>query len=207
MSAPPILTWNKLKTAYRIFPHKYPAEDFNPNTSVDPWDTSSGGRFHPFDDSAGNRIPTMYCADHNAGALAETLLRDTLTTRIVAPKAIEENSSCMIHFQRDLSLLNLSHSSVASDFSAILTGSSDCYEDSRGVAADIHANYSAVDGIIWTGKQIGQPSFKCFVLFGDRIFSRDITPIEKVRLSSPEGLELLRDACQSRNFTLPTRYA
>jgi len=69
--------WHNPKPFSRVIPRSGNPLWFNPNTAHDPADTFNGGRFHPFDSSAGTRVPTLYAASSLKAAIAESpLLHD-----------------------------------------------------------------------------------------------------------------------------------
>ena len=59
---------------FRIIPRGGDPLWFNPNTSTEPADPLNGGRFHPFDSTAGGRVPTLYAASSLKAAISESPL-------------------------------------------------------------------------------------------------------------------------------------
>ncbi len=199
----PEKTWKTGLTLYRVYPKAYPINSFNPNTSVNPGDVHAGGRFHPIEDAKGNRIPTVYLADHPLAALAETLLRDPKKGTTVKKKDIFANGLAPVQVTHDLRLVDLGHSSLNSGYDELIGKGSDVYSATRILAASIHARETWAHGIYWNGKQLGVQGMKCMALFGDRIDKLAIEVLDKFSLHEGDGLEYLRDGAATRGFTLP----
>jgi hypothetical protein len=206
----PTFPWEAGLNTYRIFNKKYDATSFNPNKGIDPNDLERGGRFHPFDDSQGKRIATVYLADHNLAAFAETLMRKEFLGKELTVKAIEDHRLACLRADGTLNLVNLNHWKIAEAFGPVhqtlLTGENSVYAAARTMAAGIYSTTQNEHGLIWTGKQLGTPSMKCIILFKERCKELNLQQIACWPLTESTGLQRLRDAAASLRFSLPDKY-
>lgn len=200
----PETRYSKNRSWYRVYPIKYAPEYFNPNTGIDPKDLMTGGRFHPFDDIDGNRVGTLYIADHESGALAETLLRHPRNrSRYVRLRDARALGLAGLNFSHDLRLVDLSHSSLNGDMDEMLSDDFRVYGQTRDIAAGIHADEPWAHGLVWNGKQKGNRGEKCAVLFGDRVVTSAINVFETHVFTAGYGQERLWESAESRRFRLP----
>ena len=192
-------------TYWSVFRAVHGATSFNPN--VRPAETAleaGGGRFHPFEDRSGARVPTKYVADHENGALAETLLRSVPGERQVSVEAIREHRLARLALRRAPRLVDLTALDLESVTARFLGQDERAYPALRRTAATLHARDPGLDGIVWEGRQLGQPGMKCLVLFGDRVAAdADLEAIEILPLDAGVGLRTLRAAARLREYALP----
>lgn len=139
-------------------------------------------RFSPFDSRTGSRVPSMYLASDETGALLETLFhsvdestaRDRLTCPVLNEKkfrdwlivAMSSPVSATLADFRDPALATLRLSR-----SQLITSPAEHYPCTRRIAAAVHADVRNVDGIIWHSRQAeitGHELSEAVVLFGDR---------------------------------------
>lgn len=202
----PSKTWAAGVTLFRVHPVRYNAGSFNPNTQSSSEDIEQGGRFHPFEDKEGRRIPTVYLADHPLGALAETLLRDSSGNRKLRIDDVRDNQLATLRFKKPLALVDLNHHSLSGGYKSLLMGDHRVYRATRLLAGSIYAGETWANGLCWNGKQLGISGMKCVVLFGDRIPSDEVEILESVKLAEEPGLSTLREAAVMRDFTLPDEF-
>jgi hypothetical protein len=206
MSVWPKKVWTAGRTCYRVYRAEYGPKSFNPNTGADLGDLGQGGRFHPFEDRHGNRIPTMYVADHSLGAISETLMRDSAPNRKLKLDDLRQNHLATLRFKIHLQLVDLNPPLLDDGFASLLKEDKSVYLETRRLAASIHATETWAHGLYWSGKQLDISAMKCMVLFGDRIQSADVEILECCSLGKEPELTTLREAAVYREFTLPEEF-
>lgn len=200
----PETRYDKRRSWYRVYDTEYAPNAFNPCSTMDPADLSRGGRFHPIDDAAGQRIPTFYMADHESSALAETLLRlPAKGPKSVKLRDARTHALTSVTLTHDLRLVDLTHSSLNGLLDNKLKQNFKIYGQTRDMAASIHAAEPWAHGLVWNGKQQGIIGHKCVMLFGDRVKQNAINAFEKHPLTSGYGQEKLWEAAVARGYRLP----
>lgn len=201
----PTETWKTPRCIYRVCRQSYPATSFNPNTQADLNDPENGGRFHPFLDKKGVKVPTLYAADHPNGAFAETIMRGDSPERAISITTIERSQFAYLYLDHDLTLVDLS-SIDNPKLKRWLKNGTNAYLALRKLAANIHKQQPDAHGLLWESKQLNAPGMMCMVLFGDRVDSGGITLIDDGPLSDPQNLRMLRQAAVATGYSLPEKY-
>lgn len=190
------------RTAYTVHHNHYAGNSFNPNTS-------SSGRFHPFVDSAGKIVPTLYASDTPNGALFETLFRkpedDEFCQMPISVSNFVDRSISFWCPTIDLTLADFTH--VTDEYSEIrnaLVGSAAYYSKARVLAKIIHDQTDA-HGITWNGRQIDMVGLTNMVLFGDRVFPAQLKILKTLPLQRGDGYRFLKLAATAAKRTLPEK--
>ena len=199
---------------WSVFPAAFTAASFNPNTAGELGSVTIGGRFHPIENAVGERIPMKYIADHENGALAETLLRDEVKERDVTLADVRRLRLARLGLRRALSVVDLTEPVPGSVLEGLLREGLAAYLPLRDLAATVHARGThdgksrPADGLLWESRQLDQPGMKCVMLFGDRVRGdTDLDVLEVLELDRGAGLRALRAAARLRRFTLPRALA
>ena len=186
---------------------RYAATSFNPNLGGHRDDIATGGRFHPFEDGAGRRVPTRYLADHPNGAFAETLMRESSMGRTLPPDTILDHRPSQVRTRRSLRLVDLGTIDPDGAFARAMQADASAYRQTRSVAATLHGSLPEVDGLLWSGVQLRTPGMECVVLFGDRVTEAALAAERTLELDVGEGLRRLEAAAMHRQVTLPSALA
>ena len=140
------------------------------------------GRFHPFEDSHGRRVPTLYGASNLDGSLSESvfhnvpvrgpgklILRSVLRPMLVSTIAARRNLALVQLHGHGLTRLGINHSELID---------SEARRYSRSVtwAAALHARLQEADGLVWVSRKFNT-SF-ALVLFGDRVERSDLEVVD-----------------------------
>ena len=183
---------------------RFDARSFNPNTAGDPSAINPGGRFNPFVNTSGARVPTKYLADHPNGAFAETLMRSGLKPNALERTGIEACRLAQLSLARQMRLLDIAAPRTSSRLASLMSEDGGAYVRLRTVAAALHRLRPDLDGLVWEGRQLGQAGMQCLVLFGDRVSpGTDLVELESLELTGGEGLFRLRAAARSMGCRLP----
>lgn len=159
-------------------------------------------RFAPFQDAAGQCVPTLYAATTRVGAAYESIFHDiaatarfkTVRRSVVLARAVSE-----IAPKRDLALAAL----FTPDLKAwalrreqLITTPRSTYEQTVAWAAAVHAACPGLDGLIWTSRQC-DPDL-CMVLFGDRVSEAAFDVLGSRTIHSDAALLLEMRSCGAR---------
>ena len=190
---------------WAVHPTDHPGTSFDPNVGGAPARPLPGGRFHPFDDADGARVPTRYLADHPNAAFAEVLFRGRPGKRRASLAAIRAHRLSQIRLVRALRVADLTGRDPATALGRALgADDSEVYPALRVVAAQVHAHPDRLDGIVWDGVQLATPGMRCLVLFGDRVdASVDLSLTATVTIDEGPGLGRLVAAADVRGVPLP----
>ena len=168
--------WHDRNSYFRIIPRGGDPLWFNPNTSTEPADPLNGGRFHPFDSTAGGRVPTLYAASSLKAAISESpLLHDLPLTPtshplVLSMAKVAQYQYSVLRAVRELRLIDLTRlgsDRVRMPNELISWCRREDYPTSRAAARLLHAKYPGARGIRWTSRRY--PPVDCVLLFGDRI--------------------------------------
>lgn len=164
------------QTWHRSYDGKWGCDEYNPGYG----DT----RFAPIESDAGQRVPAMYIAADEAGALLETVFHavdvpSTLPGHLLDVPTVPEGKL------REWLVATLESPSpaVLADFRdpalaamgvtrpQLITSPAEHYPCTRRIATAVHHDPRGVAGIIWHSRQaelIGHDPVETVVLFGDR---------------------------------------
>lgn len=194
----------------------YAPDGFHPNDTGESADPTGGGRFNPFADVAGVRVPTKYLADHPNGAFAETLFRDDALERRLARETVASRRLVQLALRRDLLVADLAEPEPGSALAKDLGSGAAAYPRLRRLAASLHATDPGLAGLLWQGRQLDQPGMACIVLFGDRVAGDGggdggaddgLELVQSLELERGTGLAMLRAAARLRGVALPAALA
>jgi RES domain len=150
------------------------ATEFNPGRGH--------GRFHPFRDSGGRPVPTLYGASDLDGSLAESVFHNVPLrgpARAIRRSALRPMLVSTIAPRRQLTLVQLHGHGLGrlgvSRAELIDTGPSR-YARTGAWAAALHARVEAADGLVWVSRRFDTAFV--VVLFGDRLSREDLEVAE-----------------------------
>lgn len=169
---------------HHVHPSVFPANSFNPGGC---------GRFHPFNDLAGNPVPCLYAADSISGSYTETVFRSIgeQSCRQVPARRIRQFSHALLAVGRQLQLAHLSGDMLARlrlTRAALLEPGPAFYRDTVRWAQAIHAAYPDLHGLAWVSRQ--HDASTCFMLFGDRVAPGDLEVTRTISLADAAGAAL-----------------
>jgi hypothetical protein len=169
---------------HHVHPSIFPANSFNPGGC---------GRFHPFNDTAGNPVPCLYAADSIAGSYTETVFRSIgqQPCRQVPARRIRQFSHALLAAGKALQLAHLSGDALGRlrlTRAMLLEPGPAFYADTVRWAQAIHAAYPDLHGLAWVSRQ--HDATTCFMLFGDRVAAGDLQVIKTINLADAAGAAL-----------------
>jgi hypothetical protein len=136
-------------------------------------------RFSPFDSVVGDRVPSMYLAETELGAMLETVFHDVhhRADRLVYEESLRKTLMAHVRTSAPIRLADLRDPALAALGIAreqVVSSGSEHYPCTRRLARRIHevgADGQPVDGIIWNSRQaelhVAGPS-DVLVVFADR---------------------------------------
>ncbi|HEX4965865.1 MAG TPA: RES family NAD+ phosphorylase [Thermoanaerobaculia bacterium] len=140
------------------------------------------GRFHPFLDSHGKVVPTLYGASNLDGALSESIFHNAPLRgpdRAIRRSTLKPMQVSTVASRRDLNLIQLyGHGLGRLGVSRAELVDSEIrhYARTAAWAAALHLRLERADGLIWVSRKF-DTSF-AMVLFGDRILRGDLEVID-----------------------------
>jgi hypothetical protein len=165
------------------------------------------GRFHPFRDYRGERVPTLYAADSFDGALSETVFhgvaigsrRRSIRQSSLLPLVVSSLSP-----RRDLLLAQLHGHGLRRlgvSRQQLIDSEADSYATTVGWAQALHRSNRRLDGLVWVSRQ--HDTSLALVLFGDRLDRRDLEMAEPPRpLALGEGWRQVQEAAELAGITI-----
>lgn len=168
--APMFVTWPATKQMIRCHQTKYGACEFNPGPS--------SGRFSPFRDSHGDRVPRIYAAETFAAALSESVFHDLPLTgpgRMIAKSKLETVQSSTIHAMRDLNLVQLFGQGLDAlqlTRAQLIETEAAHYNQTVDWAKALHDHADDIDGLIWMSRLYSDS--QAMVIFGSRVDRGDL---------------------------------
>jgi hypothetical protein len=175
---PLVETWPAGRGILRCHDGRFGATEFNPGFGH--------GRFHPFRNSHGDVVPTLYGANALDGALSESIFHNVPVRRdgkAIRRSALTPMQVSTIAPRRDLTLVQLhGHGLIRLGVSRLELIDSEARHYDRTVAwaAALHARLEEADGLAWVSRKYDTSI--ALILFGDRV-SR--TELEVVRPALP----------------------
>lgn len=177
---------------------RFAPTDFNPGFGR--------GRFHPFQDAAGNPVPTMYAADQIEGALSETAFHDIPVRgalKVMVRERLKPLGLSVLAPRRSLVLLQLHGFGLRRlEVSREELIASDAGRYPRTVlwARALHACRREADGLVWVSRQHDRSL--CVVLFGDRVTRQDLRVIRRPRPLATTAFETLERAAEAAGISI-----
>ena len=190
---------------WRVHPDDFTATQFNPNDKPE----MSEGRFHPFQDSQGRWVATLYASDSVDGALSETIFHDLLGggQSILLPSRYEERTLSRIRTTETFTLANLQGHGLhrlGIKRGHLLEAPPFQYDKTVAWAKAIHNCHRSIQGMVWTSRQLD--TSQSIILFGDRIRRRGL---KKTSTSHPlhegEGFRFVKEYATKSDIPIITR--
>ena len=171
----PITTlWPTDKLFYRVHGSQRAATSFNPGYGR--------GRFHPFSNTAGCSVPTLYGAEQIDGALSETVFRGVPAVgalRGIRRRSLAGLALSVLAPKRDLQLVDLTGHGLRRlglQRNQLLETEAEHYAQSANWAAALHACNEKLDGLLLISRQFDTAAV--ILLFGDRVNTRSLINVE-----------------------------
>lgn len=170
-TAPNTVTLPAGAVLHRIHLDKYGPCQFN-NTSL------GNARFSPIKNTDGAIIPTIYAGQTLDCALMETIFHDVPAAeefKTIASSRLEKQLHSELLINTDLTLLDLSTVSLTKlglKRTQIIDTEADLYPRTRQLAESFHANYTDIQGLVWTSRK--HDSYRAYLFFQDRIKATDL---------------------------------
>ena len=171
---------------HHVHESRFAANSFNPG--------AGRGRFHPFQDAAGQTVPCLYAATSIAGSYTETVFRAVGVRPClqVPARRISKFSYALLTLQKELRLAHLCGDPLARlrlTRAALLDPGPAFYADTARWAQAIHAAYPALHGLAWVSRQHDATS--CVMFFGDRVAASDFDVRSSIPFTDAAGAALI----------------
>lgn len=172
---PLLFTWEKARPFVRCHNVRFGATEFNPGVGE--------GRFHPFEDGRGARVPTLYAAEDLEGALSETVFHNVPVRgpeKKIGRFALQSIVASTLACNRDLilaQLFGLGLHRLGISRRELIETEADQYPRTVAWARALHTDNERIDGLIWVSRQ--NDSTRSLILFGDRV------PSSRLRVTGP----------------------
>ncbi|HSS51245.1 MAG TPA: RES family NAD+ phosphorylase [Thermoanaerobaculia bacterium] len=166
--------WSKGRGILRCHNSRFGATELNPGFGH--------GRFHPFQDSEGRVVPTLYGASNVDGALSESIFHNVPvrgSEKAVRRSSLRPMLVSTVAARRDLALIQLhGHGLVRLGVSRseLIDSEVRHYARTAAWAAALHERQKDADGLVWVSRKF-DTAFG-LVLFGDRVDRSDLEVIE-----------------------------
>ena len=184
---------------HHIHRSEFSASSFNPGFG--------NGRFHPFCDADGKKVPIFYAANTEEGAYCETLLRaldsNGISPRSVPSKRFSGFSYAQLQNREPLNLAHLCGNQLIKlglTRAVLLEPGPAHYPATSAWAKAIHQHYPSLHGIAWLSRQ--HDASTCYMLFGDRVAEADLQLIAQQDLNSPQGRQMADALGQRLNIVI-----
>jgi hypothetical protein len=167
-------TWPRGQGIVRCHDSRFGATEFNPGLGH--------GRFHPFQDSRGDLVPTLYGASSLDGALSESIFHNVPVRgpgRAIRHSALRPMQVSTVAARRDLTLIQLHGHGLGRlgvSRAELIDAEVRQYVRTAAWAAALHIRQKGADGLIWVSRKF-DTSF-ALVIFGDRVARGDLEVIE-----------------------------
>jgi hypothetical protein len=188
---PLLFTWKKDRLLIRCHNARFGPTSFNPGLG--------SGRFHPFEEAHGNRVPILYAAEHPDGALAETIFHDVPArgpAKRIRRSSLRPLVLSALSCARDLSLAQLfgfGLRRLGVTRPELIETSKKRYPRTTAWARALHRSDEKVDGLVWVSRQNDEA--RSVVLFGDRVPSSAFQSVgASLPLHDGPGYDLVRSA-------------
>ena len=170
---------------HHVHESRFPANSFNPG--------AGRGRFHPFQDAAGQTVPCLYAATSIAGSYTETVFRSVglRPCRQVPARRLSRFGYALLTPRKELRLAHLCGDALARlrlTRAALLDPGPAFYADTVRWAQAIHAAYPTLHGLAWVSRQ--HDATRCLLFFGDRVSSADLQVSSQIGFTDAAGAAL-----------------
>lgn len=166
-------TWPNGSGIVRCHDSRFGATEFNPGLG--------SGRFHPFSDSLGRAVPTLYGASNLDGSLSESIFHNVPVRgrgKAILHSALRPMMVSTIAACRDLTLIQLHGHGLhrlGVSRAELIDSEARQYTWTAAWGAALHACLESADGLVWVSRRF-DTSF-ALVLFGDRVLRNDLEVI------------------------------
>ncbi|HET9212293.1 MAG TPA: RES family NAD+ phosphorylase [Thermoanaerobaculia bacterium] len=165
------------------------------------------GRFHPFTDSRGQAVPTLYGSSCLEGALAETVFHGVPIRgrgRYLRSSVLKTYLVSVVMPRRDLRLVQLHGFGLRRlglSRSELIDSDPSQYERTVRWAAALYAWSQEIDGLVWVSRQYD--TSRSLVLFGDRVRREDLEVAEvPLPLGKGIGLKKVQRAAEQAGIAI-----
>jgi len=167
-------TWLGGSGIVRCHDSRFGATEFNPGFGR--------GRFHPFPDSLGLAVPTLYGASNLDGSLSESVFHNVPVRgrgKSILRSTLRPMMVSTIAARRDLTLIQLHGyglTRLGVSRAELIDTDSRHYARAVAWASALHACLEGADGLVWVSRRF-DTSF-ALVLFGDRVLRSDLEVVD-----------------------------
>ncbi|HVR40197.1 MAG TPA: RES family NAD+ phosphorylase [Thermoanaerobaculia bacterium] len=200
--APHVVTWLAERPFHRVFRLEHGATRFNPGSP----NGGVRGRFHFFRDANEQIVSSLYGAEVQDAAIAETILQlspQHRHQRSLRPARFKAFAIASITVAHDLRLIELCGSGLQKLrlLPEELTSTSPS-EYSRTIAWAKALHHAAPDahGLLWVSHQFN--TSKVLMLFGDRVDEKNLAAETILHLSVGRGRKLVEHAANRAGITI-----
>lgn len=165
------------------------------------------GRFHPFQSSRGDLVPTLYGASTLDGALSESIFHNVPvrgSKKFIRRYRLKPLLASTIAPRRDLKLIQLHGfglDRLGLNRAELIDSRIRQYPRTAAWAAVLHARREDADGLIWMSRK--HDTSLALVLFGDRVRRNDLEVIEPpVPLFAGDGYVAVKRAAEQADITI-----
>ncbi len=181
----------------RCHDSSFGATEFNPGLGH--------GRFHPFQGSKGEGIPTLYGASTLDGAFSESIFHSVPLLgplRAIRRSVLRPLQISTLAPRRDLRLVQLHGFGLRRlGVSRVELIEADDYPSTVSWAAAFHGWSAEVDGLVWVSR-LHDTAF-ALVLFGDRVARPDLEVAEPpMAIFLGEGFTRVEEAAEKAKITI-----
>lgn len=187
--APLLVTLPAGSRLFRVYPSFLEATDFNLGHGA-------GARFHFLSGADGAPVPSLYAAETQDAALAESIFHDVSlrpqALRILPLRKVAGRMLGALGTRRDLELVQLHDVALERlglEPSELTSSPPSTYPRTRAWGQALH-DAGAAAGLVWMSRQFN--SAKACTFFGDRVFSGDFERVgPALPLDRRPGLDLV----------------
>jgi hypothetical protein len=196
--SPLIDEWDAGRAIVRCHDTRFGATEFNR--------TASEGRFRPVR-ARGRIVGTIYCAQDDAGALAESVFRPVpvgTAVRQVGRARLVPIMISTLASGRTLRLASLRGNGlrrVGASRTQLIDSEADQYAALAAWGQALHDCPAKPDGIVWRSRQYDDSY--AFVLYGDRVRRQELQVVEPpLPLAVGRGLERVMELAEQADITI-----
>lgn len=186
---------------FRVHPRLLGPTELNPGYGA-------GARFHFIRNAAGEKVPSLYAAESEDAAVAETLFHDVpvrpANLRVVSfSRRIRDRALSALRTLREIQLIQL-HDLGLERLGLLAAEITDTdpseYPGTRRWAQALHRGSSAA-GLVWMARRFN--SKRAYSFFGDRVAATDFTAVGRpLALWRGRGLNLVYELAETADITV-----
>ena len=193
---PRLKRWKGVRKLFRVHSDDYEPDSFNPGFGL--------GRFHPFQDSRGNSVPTLYASNKINGAFAETLFRNLVGGDILFERELVGKRLSRLEQAKDLVLVDLTGFSlkkIGLTRAELLDPDETYYHETALWARALYLAAPKAHGLYWVSRKFD--TARSVVLFEDRLPKNAIRDLRLTEdLSRGRGLRRVKKAATLADITV-----